>query len=51
MSCISWQVVPAEMDQMLRSEERERVARLTQAFLKMRKFDLAALRRAFDGAA
>jgi|SRR5690606_15002317 predicted 3-demethylubiquinone-9 3-methyltransferase (glyoxalase superfamily) len=48
---VSWQVVPAEMDQMLRSEERERVARLTGAFLKMKKFDLAALRRAFDGAA
>src|SRR5690606_18452150 len=40
---VSWQVVPAEMDQMLRSEERERVARLTGAFLKMKKFDVAAL--------
>ncbi|KAA2286357.1 VOC family protein [Arenimonas fontis] len=48
---ISWQVVPAVLDRMMRSGERERVDRITRAFLEMRKFDLAALQRAFDGAA
>jgi predicted 3-demethylubiquinone-9 3-methyltransferase (glyoxalase superfamily) len=44
---VSWQVYPAIMDEMLRNGDRARVARVTEAFLKMKKFDLAALRRAY----
>jgi predicted 3-demethylubiquinone-9 3-methyltransferase (glyoxalase superfamily) len=46
---VSWQVAPAGMDEMLKQGTREQVARLTQAFLPMKKFDLAALRKAYEG--
>jgi predicted 3-demethylubiquinone-9 3-methyltransferase (glyoxalase superfamily) len=46
---LSWQIVPTAMDNMMREKDPERLARITQAFLKMKKFDLAALQRAYDG--
>ncbi len=46
---ISWQIVPSGMDEMMRSGTKEQIARVTQAFLKMKKFDLTALQRAYDG--
>jgi predicted 3-demethylubiquinone-9 3-methyltransferase (glyoxalase superfamily) len=46
---LSWQIVPAAMDAMMRSGTPEQMARVTQAFLAMKKFDLAALQRAYDG--
>jgi predicted 3-demethylubiquinone-9 3-methyltransferase (glyoxalase superfamily) len=46
---LSWQVVPTAMDEMLRSGSSEQIARLTEAFLKMKKFDLAELQVAFEG--
>lgn len=46
---LSWQIVPAGMDEMLRTGTKEQVARVTAAFLGMRKFDLAALQRAYEG--
>jgi predicted 3-demethylubiquinone-9 3-methyltransferase (glyoxalase superfamily) len=46
---ISWQIVPAAMDTMMRDGSPEQIARVTQAFLKMKKFDLAALRKAYQG--
>jgi predicted 3-demethylubiquinone-9 3-methyltransferase (glyoxalase superfamily) len=45
---VSWQIVPAQMGEMLAGTPEQR-ARVTQAFLRMKKFDIAALRRAFDG--
>lgn len=45
---VSWQIVPAEMDGMLREGSKEQVARVTEAFLQMKKFDIAALRAAYD---
>jgi len=47
---LSWQIVPAVMNQMMQDRDPARVARVTRAFLKMKKFDLAALQRAYDGA-
>jgi predicted 3-demethylubiquinone-9 3-methyltransferase (glyoxalase superfamily) len=47
---LSWQIVPANLDEMMQDQDGERVARVTEAFLKMKKFDLAALQRAYDGA-
>ena len=44
---VSWQVVPAAMHEMLRKGSREQIGRVTEAFLKMKKFDLAELRRAY----
>jgi predicted 3-demethylubiquinone-9 3-methyltransferase (glyoxalase superfamily) len=45
---VSWQVVPAQMGEMLAGTPEQR-ARVTQAFLRIKKFDIAALRQAFDG--
>jgi predicted 3-demethylubiquinone-9 3-methyltransferase (glyoxalase superfamily) len=45
---LSWQVVPFAMDEMLRTGTKEQIARVTEAFLKMKKFDLAELRRAYE---
>jgi predicted 3-demethylubiquinone-9 3-methyltransferase (glyoxalase superfamily) len=46
---LSWQIVPAIMDDMMQDKDAERLARVTQAFLKMKKFDIAALQRAHEG--
>ena len=46
---LSWQVWPTAMGEMLEKGTPEQVARVTQAFLPMKKFDLAALQRAFAG--
>jgi predicted 3-demethylubiquinone-9 3-methyltransferase (glyoxalase superfamily) len=46
---VSWQVTPTAMGEMMRNVRPEQIARLTQAFLKMKKFDLAALRKAYEG--
>jgi predicted 3-demethylubiquinone-9 3-methyltransferase (glyoxalase superfamily) len=43
---LSWQIVPREMDALMAEGDPERLARVTKAFLAMKKFDLAELRRA-----
>jgi predicted 3-demethylubiquinone-9 3-methyltransferase (glyoxalase superfamily) len=45
---VSWQIVPSQMLEMLAGTPEQR-ARVTQAFLKMKKFDIAALRRTYGG--
>ncbi len=46
---LSWQIVPTIMDKMLGSGDKEKIARVTQAFLKMKKFDIKALEDAYNG--
>jgi predicted 3-demethylubiquinone-9 3-methyltransferase (glyoxalase superfamily) len=46
---LSWQIVPAVLDEMMQSSSSGKVARVTQAFLKMKKFDIAALQEAYGG--
>jgi predicted 3-demethylubiquinone-9 3-methyltransferase (glyoxalase superfamily) len=46
---VSWQVIPVGYLDLLKGPDPERTERVTEAMLKMRKLDLAALRRAFDG--
>jgi predicted 3-demethylubiquinone-9 3-methyltransferase (glyoxalase superfamily) len=46
---LSWQVVPEALTAMMATSTPEQLARVTQAFLPMKKFDLAALQRAYDG--
>jgi predicted 3-demethylubiquinone-9 3-methyltransferase (glyoxalase superfamily) len=46
---VSWQIVPAEMDKMMKSGTREQIDRVTQAFLPMKKFNIAELQKAFEG--
>jgi len=46
---VSWQVVPAGMDEMFADADPGRAARAMQAMFGMRKLDIAELRRAADG--
>lgn len=46
---LSWQIAPAHMQEFLGGGDKARAARVTQAFLKMKKFDLAELRRVAAG--
>ncbi len=46
---LSWQVVPAGMDELFRDEDRERARRAIEAMYGMHKLDIAALRAAADG--
>lgn len=46
---LSWQIVPAAMEAMMARGDQARIDRLTQAFLPMRKLDLAALQAVFEG--
>lgn len=47
---LSWQIVPMVMDEMMTKATPEQKKAVTQAFLKMKKFDIAELQRAFDAA-
>jgi predicted 3-demethylubiquinone-9 3-methyltransferase (glyoxalase superfamily) len=46
---LSWQIVPTAMAEMQRNGTKEQMARVTQAFLKMKKFDIDKLREAYEG--
>lgn len=46
---VSWQIVPTAMNKMMASGDKEKTARVTTAFLKMKKFDIATLEKAFEG--
>ncbi len=47
---VSWQIVPARMNEMMSQGSPEQIQRVTQAFLPMKKLDLAALEEAYAGA-
>jgi predicted 3-demethylubiquinone-9 3-methyltransferase (glyoxalase superfamily) len=47
---VSWQIVPKQMDEMMATKDKAALDRVTQAFLKMKKFDIAELDRAYKGA-
>ncbi len=46
---VSWQVVPANMEKFLFTDNREQIDRVTQSFLAMKKIDLSALQKAYEG--
>lgn len=46
---VSWQIVPTVMYEMQQTNDANRLARVTEAFLKMKKFDIAALQKAYEG--
>jgi predicted 3-demethylubiquinone-9 3-methyltransferase (glyoxalase superfamily) len=46
---VSWQVSPIALEEMLQDPDKEKVARVTEAFLKMKKLDVGELRKAFEG--
>lgn len=45
---LSWQVTPVILGEMLQDQNPKRVEKVTQAFLKMKKFDIAALQEVFN---
>lgn len=46
---VSWQIVPEALDRMLSEGDEQAISRVTKAFLKMKKFDLATLENAYGG--
>jgi predicted 3-demethylubiquinone-9 3-methyltransferase (glyoxalase superfamily) len=47
---VSWQVVPSELTDMISDPDSAKAARATRAMLSMKKFDIAELRKAYEGA-
>jgi predicted 3-demethylubiquinone-9 3-methyltransferase (glyoxalase superfamily) len=45
---LSWQIAPADLDRMMTEGSEEQLARVTEAFLAMKRFDLSELRRAYE---
>jgi predicted 3-demethylubiquinone-9 3-methyltransferase (glyoxalase superfamily) len=48
---LSWQVVPTALIEMMSDPDREKSGRAMEAMLKMKKIDIAAMRRAYEGRA
>jgi predicted 3-demethylubiquinone-9 3-methyltransferase (glyoxalase superfamily) len=46
---LSWQVVPKVLADMISDPDQEKAARATAAMMKMKKLDIAELRRAYEG--
>jgi predicted 3-demethylubiquinone-9 3-methyltransferase (glyoxalase superfamily) len=47
---LSWQVVPSAVPKMMTDPDAKKSARVMNAFMKMKKLDVATLERAFEGA-
>jgi predicted 3-demethylubiquinone-9 3-methyltransferase (glyoxalase superfamily) len=45
---LSWQIVPSVMGDMMKDKDEKKLARVTEAFLGMKKFDIAELKRAYE---
>lgn len=46
---VSWQIAPTAMDEMMSQATREQLDRVTQAFLPMKKLDIAQLKKSIRG--
>lgn len=46
---VSWQVVPSALIDMLHDKDPLKTARVTKAYLKMKKFDIEELKNAYEG--
>jgi predicted 3-demethylubiquinone-9 3-methyltransferase (glyoxalase superfamily) len=46
---LSWQIVPTALGEMMKDKDPKKLARVTQAFLKMKKFDIKVLKKAYEG--
>ncbi|WP_292468201.1 VOC family protein [Methanolobus sp.] len=46
---VSWQIVPTVMNEIMQTEDSDKLARVTEAFLKMKKFDIEDLKKAYNG--
>ena len=46
---LSWQIVPTVMHEMFKDKDEKKIARVTADVLKMKKFDIASLKQAYEG--
>jgi len=46
---VTWQIVPTVIESMMTDKDPEKVERVTAAFLKMKKFDIGELKKAYKG--
>jgi len=46
---LSWQIIPTALYGMVSDKDGNKRARVTEAFLKMKKFDIETLKRAYGG--
>jgi len=46
---VSWQIVPVAMMEMLKDPDTSKSQRAMAAMMQMKKLDIAALQRAFNG--
>lgn len=46
---VSWQVIPSALPRLMQDPDPQKARRVTEAMLKMRKIDIAALERAHGG--
>ncbi len=46
---VRWQIVPAAFEEMMRDKDPARSKRVTDAMMKMVKFDIATLEKAYRG--
>jgi predicted 3-demethylubiquinone-9 3-methyltransferase (glyoxalase superfamily) len=46
---LSWQITPSLLGQMLSDTDRKKSTRVMEAMMKMKKIDIAALKRAYEG--
>lgn len=46
---VTWQIIPAVLDEMMQDKNEERHKRVIRAMMKMVKLDIAGLQKAYDG--
>jgi predicted 3-demethylubiquinone-9 3-methyltransferase (glyoxalase superfamily) len=46
---VSWQIVPSALNEMMSDKDPEKARKATEAMLKMKKFDMRKLTRAYEG--
>ncbi|URN16280.1 MULTISPECIES: VOC family protein [Streptomyces] len=47
---LSWQITPRVLEEMMTDPDREKARRAAEAMMSMKKLDIGALQRAFEGA-
>ncbi len=45
---LSWQIAPSSMNRMMKEGTKEQINKVTEAFMKMKKFDIVKLEEAFN---
>lgn len=46
---LSWQIVPVQLKEMMSDPDQTKAKRVSDAMLKMKKIDIAELKKAYDG--